>query len=223
MSVNYEGSKAAARQQRVTFLAADGPRLEGVLHLPERPGPSPAAVVCHPHPLMGGTMDNGVVVSVCLALAARGWTALRFNFRGAGRSEGSFDEGRAEMGDVAGALDFLEARSEVDAERLAVVGYSFGAGVGLHHAARDSRLGWLAGVALVQENYADPFLDADSRPKLFVVGERDPWAPPDALREYVARLRPPKALRVIPHTDHFFVGREGEVSASIVDFLTAPQ
>jgi len=208
------------RTVAVSFSASgNGPLLEGVLHLPGGSGPFPAAVFCHPHPTMGGTMDNTVVVAVCRALAARGRGALRFNFRGAGRSAGSFDEGRGEMDDVAGAVDFLCARPEVDADRLAFVGYSFGAGVGLHHAVRDSRLKHLVGIALVQEHYADPFLDADPRPKLFIVGERDPWAPPDALREYVARLSPPKTLRLISGTDHFFGGREGEVAALIADFL----
>lgn len=164
-------------------------------------------------------MDSTVIVAVCRALAARGWVALRFNFRGAGRSAGSFDDGRGEMGDVAGAVDFLHARPEVDADRLAFVGYSFGAGVGLRHAVRDPRVKRLVGIALVQENYADPFLDADSRPKLFIVGEHDPWAPSDALREYVARLSPPKTLRLVPGTDHFFGGREAEVATSIADFI----
>jgi alpha/beta superfamily hydrolase len=169
--------------------------------------------------MMGGAMDNTVVVAVCRALAARGWVALRFNFRGAGRSKGSFDEGRGEMDDVAGAVDFLCARPEVNTDRLVFAGYSFGAGVGLRHAVRDPRVRWLVGIALVQEHYADPFLDADQRPKLFIVGERDPWAPPDALREYVARLSPPKTLHVIPGTNHFFAGREAEVATLIVDFL----
>ncbi len=121
------------------------------------------------------------------------------------------------MDDVAGAVDFLCAKAEVDASRLAVVGYSFGAGVGLRYAARGNipRVGWLAGIALVQEHYTDPFLDADPRPKLFIAGERDRWAPADALREYVARLPPPKTLHLIPHTDHFFAGHEAEVAALI--------
>jgi alpha/beta superfamily hydrolase len=208
------------RTAAVNFPASgDGPLLEGVLHLPDSSGPFPAAVVCHPHPMMGGAMGNTVVVAVCRALAERGWVALRFNFRGAGHSAGSFDEGRGEMDDVAGAVDFLCARPEVDTDRLALVGYSFGAGVGLRHAVRDPRLRWLVGIALVQEHYADPFLDADLRPKLFIVGEHDPWAPPAALREYVARLSPPTMLRLIPGTDHFLGGREAEVAALITDFL----
>jgi alpha/beta superfamily hydrolase len=204
----------------VRFRAAcDGPLLEGVAYLPQGSGPFPTSVVCHPHPLMGGRMDNPIVVIVCESLARRGWAALRFNFRGAGGSEGRFDDGRGEMDDVAGALDFLTAQPGIDPGRLAVVGYSFGAGVGLRHAARDPRLRWMAGIALVQEHYADPFLDDDARPKLFIAGEHDPWAPPDLLRAYVARLRPPKALHVVPHTDHFFGGREGDVATAIASWL----
>ncbi|MEE9615736.1 MAG: CocE/NonD family hydrolase [Anaerolineae bacterium] len=211
-----------ARTAAVTFPAAgDGPLLEGVLHLPGSSGSFPAAVVCHPHPLMGGRMDNTIVVAVCRALAARGWVALRFNFRGAGRSAGSFDEGRGEMDDVAGAVDFLCARAEVDAGGLAVVGYSFGAGVGLRHAARDLRVGQLVGIALVEQHYIDPFLDADQRPKFFIAGEHDPWAPADALREYVARLGPPKTLSLIPQTDHFLAGHEAEAGTLVSGFLAA--
>jgi alpha/beta superfamily hydrolase len=202
--------------QEVIFPAAGGrPLLEGMLHMPDGSGPFPGAVVCHPHPLMGGTMDNAIVVAVCHVLAARGWAALRFNFRGAGASEGHFDEGRGERNDVAGAVTFLRTRAKLDPNQVAIVGYSFGAEVGLRHAARDTQVGWLVGIALVQENYDDPFLDADTRPKLFIVGERDPWAPTEELRAYVARLSPPKTLHILPHTDHFFAGCEAEVATLI--------
>ncbi len=209
-----------SKSHQVTFPAADnGPQLEGVLHLPRRPGPSPAAVVCHPHPLMGGDMRSSLVVILCQELAAHGWMALRFNFRGAGRSAGSFDEGRGEMEDVRGAVDWVTAHPQAAPGRLAVIGYSFGAGVGLGHAARDPRVTWLVGIALTQRHYANPFLDQDERPKLFIVGERDEWAPPDALRQYVARLRSPHTLHVVPGTDHFFARRESEVARRIIDFL----
>lgn len=212
----------AVKPRRVIFPASGGgPLLDGVLHTPDGSGPFPAAVVCHPHPLMGGEMDNAVVVAVCQALAERGWAGLRFNFRGTGNSEGSFDEGRGEMGDVAGAIDFLCAQPNVDVDRLAVAGYSFGAEVGLHHAARDPRPGWLVGIALIQRFYADPFLDDDPRPKLFIAGDCDSWAPAEPLREYVARLIPPKALRLIPGAGHSLAGREGEVATLVADFLTA--
>ena len=167
-------------------------------------------------------MGNHVVVAVCLELVARGWAALRFDFRGAGRSEGVFDEGRGETDDVKGAVDFLSARPEVDPEQLAVVGYSFGAGIALRYAVDDPRLHRMAGVALMQRHYEDPFLDDERRPKLFIAGEHDPWAPADALRDYVERLRPPKTLHILPDADHLFIGHEREVAALVADFLTAP-
>lgn len=214
----------ASSTRRVVFPAAGGgPRLEGFLHVPGGSSATrrPAAVVCHPHSLMGGSMENGIIVAVCRALAARGIVALRFNFRGVGRSEGAFDGGRGEMEDVAGAVDLLEAEEVVDPQRLAVVGYSFGAEVGMRHAARDPRLKRIAAIAPVQEVYGWTGMAADPRPKLFIVGENDPWAPADALQVYVARLAPPKALHVLPGTDHFFVGRERAVATLVAEFLAA--
>lgn len=207
--------------RRVTFQAADnGPTLKGVLHLPEEDaGPFPAAIVCHPHTLMGGNMGNGVVVSVCLALAVSGWAALRFDFRGAGSSEGSFDEGQGELNDVKGAVDFLFVQTEIDPSELVVMGYSFGAGVALQHAARDRRLGRMVGIALAKHHYDDPFLDNVSRPKLFIAGEDDPWAPPEAIRRYLERLQPPKKLHVIDGADHSFSGHLSEVADVLVGWL----
>jgi len=211
------------RTRRVTFQAADdGPTLKGVLHLPQKgSGPFPAAIVCHPHTLMGGNMGNGIIVSLCLELAVAGWAALRFDFRGAGGSEGSFDEGAGEMDDVRGAVDHLFVQADVDPGELAVMGYSFGAGVALHHAARDPRLQHMVGIALVKQHYDDPFLDDDRRPKLFIASEDDPWAPADAIRAYVKRLQPPKKLYVVPGAGHLFSGHVNEVTGVIVDWLTA--
>jgi alpha/beta superfamily hydrolase len=210
----------ATHTHAVTFPAADGgPLLEGILYLPDGAAPFPAAVVCHPHPQMGGSMRNALVVEVCRSLALAGWVALRFNFRGTGRSKGSFDDGRGEMEDVAGAVDLLRSRPEVDGGALAVAGYSFGAVVGMRHAARNPRVGWLVAVALPQEVYGDSFLDGDARPKLFVAGDRDRWAPAEPLRAYVERLREPSALELIPGTDHFFGGRARQVAERIVGWL----
>jgi alpha/beta superfamily hydrolase len=164
-------------------------------------------------------MGNDVVVRVSLALAAGGWAALRFDFRGAGGSAGSFDEGSGEQDDVKAAVDFLVSQPEVDPDRLAVIGYSFGAGVALHHAAHDRRLRRMAAIALVRHHYEDPFLDNDSRPKLFIAGESDPWAPAGALRRYVERLRSPKRLHVVPGADHFFYGQVSEVANVVADWL----
>jgi hypothetical protein len=213
---------ARPRIQRVTIQAAgDGPTLKGALHLPdESSGPFPGAVVCHPHTLMGGTMDNGLVVSLCIELAGAGWAALRFDFRGAGSSEGSFDQGNGEMDDVRGAVDLLLAQTEIDPGELAVAGYSFGAGVALHHAARDHRLHRMVGIAPAKQHYGDPFLDGDRRPKLFIVGDDDRWVPVAALREFIERLEPPKKLHIVRGASHFFSGHTAEVTDVIVDWLT---
>jgi len=209
------------RTRRVSFAAADGgPELRGVLHLPQDGTlPFPAAIVCHPHTRMGGNMGNGIVVQLCLELAVAGWAALRFNFRGAGGSGGSFDGGEGEMDDVKGATDFLFVQTEIDPDELIVMGYSFGAGVALHHAARDQRLRRMAGIALVEAHYDDPFLDEDRRPKLFVAGDEDPWAPSDKLRAYVERLSAPKRLDIIAGAGHLFSGRVDDLTDVVLDWL----
>ncbi len=209
------------RSRRVSFSAAGGgPGLQGVMHLPEQGEPPfPAAIVCHPHTMMGGNMGNGIVVQLCLDLAVAGWAALRFDFRGAGGSEGSFSRGEGEKDDVKGAVDFLFVQAEIDPDQLAVAGYSFGAGVALHHAARDQRLRRMVGIALVAEHYDDPFLDTERRPKLFVAGDEDPWAPSEELRAYVERLRAPKKLHIIPGTGHLFAGHVDELTDAVLDWL----
>ena len=94
----------------------------------EVPGPLPGVVVCHPHPLGGGNMNNNLVASVYLALIESGFVALRFNFRGVGNSEGSHAQGEKEPEDAEAALDLLKGRADVDADRLGMAGYSFGTG-----------------------------------------------------------------------------------------------
>lgn len=214
-------------------------QLEGLLHCPEGEGQWPAAVVCHPHPQGGGTMHNGVVTAIAHALATRGIYALRFNFRGVGRSGGQFDDGRGEQADVAGALDWLLAQPEMDPGRLSLVGYSFGAWVGLAHAQADPRVTAIVAVGLAAWHYdtefyragtgfalgAEPwqfdaeFMQSCSRPKLFVTGEHDPFAPPNALRSLVDRLPPPKSLFVVPGTDHFLGGYEQQVGEMVAGFV----
>jgi len=168
---------------------------------------------------MGGNMGNGIVVQLCLDLSVAGWAALRFNFRGAGDSDGQFAGGNGELDDVKGAVDFLFVQTEIDLDELVVMGYSFGAGVALHHAVRDQRLQRMAGIALVEEHYNDPFLDSERRPKLFIAGDEDPWAPKEALRSYVERLPPPKRLHIVAGAGHLFSGKVGEVADVVLDWL----
>jgi alpha/beta superfamily hydrolase len=205
----------------VRFASADllSLQLEGRLHLPAGPGSFPAAVVAHPHPLWGGTMDTPVLVRIAQALVERGWAALRFNFRGVGRSLGRYDEGRGETDDLIGALVWLARQDSVDTERLAVVGYSFGAWVAGQAAARDEQVCAYAGVALPLSG--DSYLDLSrfTRPKFFLTGARDTICPLELLRQYVGALPEPKTLRVVPDADHLLLGCEQEVADQVADFL----
>ncbi len=173
-------------------------------------------------------MDNGLVVAIARSLASSGVTALRFNFRGTGGSDGQHDHGRAEQADVAGALDWLQSQPGVDPRRVSLVGYSFGSWVALSCAQRDPRPIAVAAVGLPAWRYdaefynskawpdlggehwePDPgFLTMFARPKVFVVGEHDPFAPVAMLRRFVDRLPEPKSFHIVPGTDHFFVGYE---------------
>jgi alpha/beta superfamily hydrolase len=185
-------------------------------------------------------MHNGVVSAIARSLAARGVMALRFNFRGVERSGGQHDYGGGERADVSGALDWLLAHPNADPLRVSVVGYSFGAWVGLAHAQTDPRVMALAAVGLAAWHYdvdfarsqvlpelgtenweIDPdFLRSFIHPKLFVTGEFDPFAPLQTLRGFVERLPPPKTLHVVRGADHFLHGREKEVGEIVAGFVT---
>ena len=194
--------------------------------------PVPAAVICHPHPMGGGNMHNGVVMAMADSLASRGMIALRFNFRGVGASEGTHDDGHGERDDVKGALDWLAAQPSVDPGRLCLVGYSFGACVGLAHALEDPRVSAFAAVglpvqlcdpgvleALAGSDAAQPAPGVFDCPKLFVTGERDQVAPPGPLLRLVERLAGPKSVQIASGADHFWWGSEHEVGEQVAAFL----
>ncbi|NIN69033.1 MAG: hypothetical protein GTO63_30970 [Anaerolineae bacterium] len=169
-------------------------------------------------------MDVPVIVATAEELAARGVVALRFNFRGVGRSEGEFGEGVAEVADVAGGVDFLSAREDVDCAKLYLMGYSFGASVGLRHVEQDPRIAGVVALSLPLGAMAIGCLDQDfwtgyAQPKLFVAGDRDYICPLSELRPLVDSLPQPKELTVLEGCDHFLWGREQEVARAVADFV----
>jgi alpha/beta superfamily hydrolase len=213
-------------QHHVTFNSREASpiQLEGILHLPAgQEGKESGAVICHPHSLYGGSMGVPLVVAIAEELAQRGVVALRFNFRGVGHSQGTYADGEGEIADVAGALDFLESLERVESGRLYLVGYSFGAGVGLRHAENDPRIAAVAVVAPYVENPSESLLRSYTKPKLFLAGEGDTVCPIEWLRAFVAPLPEPKELRVLPGTDHFFWGREREVAGIVGEFIASLQ
>lgn len=199
-------------KRQVTFQTG-GLSLEGVFHVVES-GPTPAAAICHPHPLHGGDMNNAVVVAVCDALSVRGIAALRFNFRGVGGSLGSHSGGLDERFDACAALDFLASQPNIDAERLCLAGYSFGALVALsteYHPV-------VAAAAI-----SPPFLMSASGaprascPTLLVFGQRDTIAP--ATGAEGMDLPPGSRIAIIPGADHFWWGHEEEAAAEVAAFF----
>jgi len=213
---------------RTLFLPGPAGRLEALLwDVAERDGiarPPLAAVVCHPHPLFGGTMHNKVVYRTAKTLHGFGLPVLRFNFRGAGLSEGTHDEGRGEQGDVSAALDFFA--SEYPGAPLLLAGFSFGAWVSLRAGCKDSRVADLIALGLPVGNLANQefsYLEACDKPKLLVSGELDAYGPPGKLKSMVEKFPAPLKERtrvaIISGADHFFAGHLPEVDREISAWL----
>jgi len=198
--------------------------LEGVLEAPEMAkAPLPGAVICHPHPLYGGNMHNSVVKAVRNALIDEGLACLRFNFRGTGGSWGEHGNGIDELEDVLAAVDFLEARSEVDGRKLVLAGYSFGCWVGLKAAARDARLGLLIGISPPVDEYDFDFLKQETRPKLLITGDRDFVCSKEKFRKLLDEIPEPKKGVIIPGADHFHAGNEDVIVDETKAFLAQYQ
>jgi alpha/beta superfamily hydrolase len=185
-----------------------------------------AAVVCHPHPLFGGTLHNKVVFHTMKALNGFGFPVLRFNFRGTGLSQGEHDQGIGEVEDVRAALDWLDAEYHLP---LLFAGFSFGAAVGLRAACADSRVRAVIGVGTpvgpVAADTEEPrvytfdFMRDCAQPKLFVSGARDQFGPRAKLEALLASVPEPKKLVLIEGADHFFEGRLRELREAIESFV----
>ena len=201
------------------FLEGPAGRLEAILWTPVRLKlPLLAAVVCHPHPLFGGTMHNKVVYNAAKTLDALGIPVLRFNFRGAGLSGGTHDKGRGELGDVQAALDYLAAQFPGVPPLLA--GFSFGSVVGLRVGCRDARVIELIGLGIPVNSSDFSFLTDCPKPKLFVHGSNDKFGARKKVEEIVADLAGEKRLVVVEDADHFFAGHLDQFNTAIAAWLT---
>ena len=196
----------------ITFPCADI-SLEGVWHLPEGTGPFPAVIVCHPHPLYGGNMSNNVVFAICQALAQQSIAALRFNFRGVGKSGGEFGGGIAEQEDVKAALAFVSSTPNIDRKRIGLAGYSFGASVIVPVAVQDKRVKLLALVSPALSDSGWGQLKGYAKPKFFIVGDNDFVIPEQQFWQQVKDIPEPKQCQIIAGADHFWAGFEEEVAA----------
>jgi len=183
---------------RALFLSGPTGRLEALLNAGSE-NATHAALVCHPHPLYGGTLHNKVVFHAMKALNSFGFPVLRFNFRGTGLSQGEHDQGVGEVDDVHAALDWLDREFHLP---IIFAGFSFGAAVGLQTACADSRVEAVIALGLPvapldDRTYDFGFLQSCTKPKLFISGDRDQFGPRAELEKLVAILSEPKKLIIV--------------------------
>ena len=181
--------------------------------------PVAAGVVCHAHPLHGGMMHFKAVFRAAKALQENGVAALRFNFRGVGRSQGVHDEGRGEQDDVRAALDEVERR--FPALPLVLGGFSFGSSMALRVGVVDPRVRALFAMGFPVSMVPDTSFLADCRkPRLFVQGADDAFGNGRQIGELVSRLPEPKSLVVVPASDHFFGGHLEDLQCAVGSWIT---
>lgn len=188
-------------------------KLEAILTLPV---PEPrqykaVAVVCHPHPLYGGTMHGKVVVTASHAFLDLGIPSLRFNFRGVGKSSGRYDNGRGETDDVRAAIDYAASMSE----KIIIAGHSFGAWVGMKAGCSDERVKLLIGIGMPAGFGDMDFLRECPRPKLFIHGMVDALILIGKIEKLWQGIPEPKKLVKIEGADHFFTGKLGELAFAV--------
>jgi alpha/beta superfamily hydrolase len=208
------------KEHPVTFRSASL-TLEGLIAKPEGTAPVHAGVVCHPHPLYGGSMYNNVVDAALEAMWNLGWATLRFNFRGVGDSEGEHGGGEGEADDAAAAVQFLTSETGVQPSNAILAGYSFGAMAAMRAAPRISDLGALALIALPIRMIDGAALDDYKGPIVLAAGNHEEYCPAAQLETVHQRLGSRAQIRIIDGADHFFGGCEQELTTALAAMLKA--
>lgn len=204
----------------VIFTGPAG-RLEGRYHQSEKDH-SPIALVLHPHPLFGGTMNNHVVYQTYYTFVNRGFSVLRFNFRGVGRSQGAFDNGLGELSDAAAALDWLQS-SNNDAPQCWIAGFSFGAWIAMQLLMRRPEIAGFISIAPPANMYDFTFLAPCPSSGLIIHGDKDQVVPQDDVQKLVDRLKTQKGIvidhRTVSGGNHFFEDHLEELSTEVESYL----
>jgi len=200
-------------EARKIWIEGPAGRLEAALRTAE--SPKSAAVIAHPHPLYGGTLNNPVVFHVDRELNRAGLTTLRFNFRGVEGSDGFHDDGPGEIADVAAAAGWLSAH--VHGVPLVLVGYSFGARCVIAHAIADKTIAGVVAIGLPVRLWAFEDLPSLGRPLGVVQGTDDVFGSIDEVETAIARAAPPGRLYAIASASHMFPGRAHEAAARVVE------
>lgn len=192
-------------------------RLESVLVTPEGE-PRGAAILCHAHPLHGGTMHFKLLYRLSRMMREKGLAVLRFQFRGVGRSEGEHDDGRGEQEDAAAALDYLSRTHP--GKPILLGGFSFGASIALRVGLREEEVSSVLALGLPVSFWRGVEVsNPEAKPVLFVQGERDEFGDERAIRDFVRAFPGPSHLVVVPGADHLFTDRMPEVERAVSEWL----
>jgi alpha/beta superfamily hydrolase len=204
----------------IIFPGPDG-RLEGRYH-PQKERDAPIAIILHPHPQFGGTMNNKVVYNLHYAFHRLGFSVLRFNFRGVGRSQGEFDQGIGELSDAASALDYLQAMNP-NARACYVAGFSFGAWIGMQLLMRRPEIVGFVSIAPPANMYDFSFLAPCPSSGLIVNGDAHRIAPPNDVEKLAAKLKTQRGITidhvVVPGANHFFEQGMDEMIAAVENYI----
>ncbi len=204
----------------VIFNGPDG-RLEG-RYQPAKTPTAPIALILHPHPQYGGTMNNKVVYALYQHFVQRGFAVLRFNFRGVGRSQGRFDNGQGELSDAASALDWLQTQNP-NAADCWIAGFSFGAWISMQLMMRRPEIGGFISIAPPASIYDFSFLAPCPSSGMIVHGDKDELVPLAAVNKLAQKLSAQKNIkieyRVVEGADHFFSDRADELAAIVNTYL----
>ena len=208
------------RQSAVSFKVK-GLSFEGVVAQPDAGGTGlPGVVICHPHPLHGGNMDNNVVLAVSFALAERGFVTLRFNFRGVGNSEGQHTKGELEQQEALGALELLKAWPGVDGKRIGLAGYSFGASVVLGNPELHKKAKAFALISPSVRALESTNLKTKDHPAFVIAGDQDKAVQSDQFAIALDSFARPPARHIVSGADHFWFGYEDEMAPRVAEFFT---
>lgn len=204
----------------VIFNGAAG-RLEGRYH--QSPNDkAPIALILHPHPQFGGTMNNKVVYALYRTFSEQGYNTLRFNFRGVGRSEGTYDHGEGELNDAASALDWLQSVNP-HASHCVVAGFSFGAWIAMQLLMRRPELDSFVAVSPSADRYDFSFLAPCPVPGMIIQGGKDDIVPHTYVGKLAEKLQQQRGIkidyRLIAEADHFFTGKLSELCHYVEDYL----
>ena len=204
------------RQSAISFKTK-GLTFEGVVAQPEGDVRSlPAVVICHPHPLFGGNMDNNVVLAVSYSLVEQGFITLRFNFRGVGNSEGEHSKGEQESHEVLAALELMKAWPGVDSKRIGLAGYSFGSSVVLGNASLHKKARAIALISPPLRALESTPLKKGKQPTFIISGDRDKLVQSEQLDSVLESFSQKPAYHIVAGADHFWAGHEDEMVPEVV-------